>query len=136
MKPKRYQPPADLAKDRPYVVEYYYKVRWGHAEEFLRLFLRNHYPVLKKQLETGRIREVRIEEPRLHGTEAERWDYRVTLVFPNVLAALDKTHEPMIIRSLYPDQERFRLEETRRFELLIAHWDLPVVAIDPGPRRG
>ena len=23
-------------KDEPYVVEYYYKAKWGHAEEFLR----------------------------------------------------------------------------------------------------
>lgn len=134
MKLKPYRPPAELATDRPYVVEYYYKVRWGYAAEFLELFLRNHYPVLLRQIETGRIDAVRVEEPRLHGTEAERWDYRVTLVFPNVLAAHDKTHEPMIIRELYPDQEHFRQEEQRRFELLLAHWDLPVVEIAAGMR--
>ncbi len=131
MKLQPWTPPADLATDRPYVVEYYYKVRWGHAEEFLELFLRNHYPVLAKQLETGRIRGIRIEQPQLHGTEAERWDYRVTLVFANLLAAHDKTHEPMVIRALYPDQARFAQEEARRFELLLAHWDLPVVEIRP-----
>jgi hypothetical protein len=27
-------------KDVPYVVEYYYKAKWGHAEEFLALFRR------------------------------------------------------------------------------------------------
>jgi hypothetical protein len=127
-----YQAPGDLATNIPYVVEYYYKVRWGYAEEFLRLFLRNHYPVLRKQLETGRIRDLRIEQPRLHNPEADRWDYRVTLVFANVVAAHDKTHEPPIILSLYPDQETFRREEARRFELMIAHWDLPVVDIQPG----
>lgn len=131
MKLQPWTPPAGLATDLPYVVEYYYKVRWGHAEEFLELFLRNHYPVLEKQLETGRVRDVRIEQPRLHGTEAERWDYRVTLVFANVIAAHDKTHEPMVIRALYPDQERFAREEAHRFELLLAHWDLPVVGIRP-----
>ncbi|GMW07747.1 MAG: hypothetical protein QY320_13580 [Gammaproteobacteria bacterium] len=132
MKLQPWTPPAGLATDLPYVVEYYYKVRWGHAEEFLELFLRNHYPVLEKQLETGRVRDVRIEQPRLHGTEAERWDYRVTLVFANVIAAHDKTHEPMVIRALYPDQERFAREEAHRFGLLLAHWDLPVVGIRPG----
>ena len=132
MKLPDWKPPADLATDRPYLVEYYYKVRWGHAEEFLRLFLKNHYPVLTKQLETGRIRAIRIEQPQLHGTEADRWDYRVTLEFANLLAAHDKTHEPLVIRALYPDQERFAQEEARRFELLLAHWDLPVVEIRPG----
>ena len=24
--------------DRPFVVEYYYKAKWGHADEFLKLF--------------------------------------------------------------------------------------------------
>jgi len=124
-----YEAPIDLAAATPYIVEYYYKVRWGYAEEFLRLFMRNHYPVLRKQLETGRIRDIRIEQPRLHNPEADRWDYRVTLVFANVVAALDQTHEPMIIRSLYPDQETFRQEEARRFEMMLAHWDLPIVEI-------
>lgn len=127
----KYSPPAGLATEVPYVVEYYYKVRWGHAEEFLALFLKNHYPVLTKQIETGRLREVRIEQARLHNPEADRWDYRVTLVFANVVAAHDKTHEPMIMRLLYPDQDTFQREEARRFELLLAHWDTPVVDITP-----
>ena len=41
------------AHERPFVVEYYYKAKWGHADEFIRLFKKNHYPVLKKQVETG-----------------------------------------------------------------------------------
>lgn len=125
-----YRPPADVAT-APYIVEYYYKIRWGHAEEFMALFMRNHYPVLTKQLETGRIKDVRIEQARLHFPEADRWDFRVTLVFTNVLTAHDSTHEPAIIRSLYPDQETFQKEETRRFELMLAHWDLPIITIQP-----
>jgi len=31
-------------KNVPFVVEYYYKTKWGHADEFLRLFRKNHYP--------------------------------------------------------------------------------------------
>ena len=46
------------AADRPFVVEYYYKTKWGHAEEFLKLFKKNHYPVLKKEAEMGRIVKV------------------------------------------------------------------------------
>ena len=37
------------AKEQPYVVEYYYKAKWGHADEFIALFKKNHYPVLKKE---------------------------------------------------------------------------------------
>ena len=117
------------AQDQPYVVEYYYKAKWGHAEEFIRLFRKNHFPVLKKQIETGRILEVTAARPRYHATEDGRWDYRVTIVFKNVAVASDNSGEEAIIKQLYPDQETFRREEQRRFEILIAHWDVPIVPV-------
>jgi len=40
-------------KERPYVLESYYKARWGQADEFIRLFKKNHLPVLKKLAATG-----------------------------------------------------------------------------------
>lgn len=116
-------------KEQPYVVEYYYKAKWGYADEFLRLFKKNHYPALKKQIETGRILEVRAERPRYHTTEDGRWDYRVTIVFKNASVAMDSSGEEAIIKQLYPDQETFRREEQRRFEILLAHWDVPIVGV-------
>ncbi|PYP30730.1 MAG: hypothetical protein DMD47_08955 [Gemmatimonadetes bacterium] len=110
-------------------MEYYYKARWGYAEEFIRLFKKNHYPVLKRQLELGRIQEITAAAPRFHGTEEGRWDYRVTLVWKNAAAP----HEPFPeaeLRRLFPDQEALRREEQRRFEILAAHWDVPVVTVD------
>ena len=44
-------PPA--ASGQPFVIEYYYKTKWGHADEFLQLFKKNHYPLLKKEVEMG-----------------------------------------------------------------------------------
>jgi hypothetical protein len=120
---------AQAPADQPYVVEYYYKARWGYAAEFLRLFKKNHYPVLKKDVEGGRILEVRGEAPRYHATEESRWDYRVTIVFRSAAAAM--TPNPNLaaqIRQLYPDQATFEREEQRRFEILDAHWDVPVVS--------
>ena len=99
------------AKEPPFVVEYYYKTRWGYADEFIRLFKKNHYPVLKKQIEGGRILEVRAERPRYHTTEEGRWDYRVTIVFKNAAVASDSSGEDAIVKQLYPDQETFKREE-------------------------
>ena len=31
----------------------YYKVQWGHQQEFLKLFLKNHYPLLEKMSKAG-----------------------------------------------------------------------------------
>jgi hypothetical protein len=47
--------PPQGGADQPYTVEYYYKCQWGHQQEFLQLFLKNHYPLLKKIQTTGRI---------------------------------------------------------------------------------
>ena len=30
----------------PYAVEYDYTVKWGHFDEFMELYKRNHYPIL------------------------------------------------------------------------------------------
>jgi hypothetical protein len=116
--------------DKPFVVEYYYKVKWGYADEFISLFKKNHFPVLKKQIETGRMVKVTAVKPRYHHTEEGRWDYRVTIVFKNLAAAHDATSEEVLIKQLYPDQASFKREEARRFEILLAHWDVPLVDVE------
>jgi opacity protein-like surface antigen len=49
---------APAASGQLFVVEYYYKARWGHADEFSKLFKKNHYPLLKKEVEMGRMLKV------------------------------------------------------------------------------
>ena len=124
--------PTQGGADKPYVVEYYYKLQWGHQQEFLGLFLKNHYPLLKKIESTGRIVSVKIESPALHTTEDGRWDYRVTITYKNsTVATTALAEEPAFIKELWPDQETYKKEEQRRFEILLAHWDLPVTDITP-----
>ena len=118
------------AGEKPYVVEYYYKTKWGHAEEFLTLFKKNHYPVLKKETELGRMLRVSMVAPVYHTTEDGRWDYRVTIVFKNAAVANDNFDSAALIKQLYPDQETYKKEEQRRFEILEAHWDLPIKDVD------
>src|SRR5271155_1911701 len=121
---------ANDAKEQPFVVEYYYKAKWGHAEEFLTLFKKNHYPVLKKEMELGRMLKVSMTAPRYHTTEDGRWDFRVTIVFKNAAIANDDFDSAALIKQLYPDQETYKKEEQRRFEILDAHWDLPIKDVD------
>jgi hypothetical protein len=127
--------PPQGAANQPYTMEYYYKAQWGRQQEFLQLFLKNHYPLLQRQVERGRMVSIRIETPANHMTEESRWDYRVTLVFRNsAVATTADPDQPAIIRELWPDQATFTREEQRRFEILLAHWDLPVTDITP-PKR-
>jgi hypothetical protein len=121
---------AAEGKEQPYVIEYYYKAKWGHAEEFLALFKKNHYPVLKKEMELGRMLKVSMAVPRYHTTEDGRWDYRVTIVYKNASIANDNFDSSAMIKQLYPDQETYKKEEQRRFEILEAHWDLPIKDVD------
>jgi hypothetical protein len=124
--------PPQAAANQPYAIEYYYKVQWGHQQEFLSLFLKNHYPLLKKIVETGRMTSIKIESPAYHTTEDGRWDYRVTITYPNsTLATTANPQEEALIKQLYPDQATYNREEQRRFEILVSHWDLPVTDITP-----
>lgn len=116
----------DRPAAKPVTVAYFYKVKWGFQEEFLRLFKKNHYPVLKAQMETGRLLEVKAYTPRFHGDGRSDWTFMTVLVFRDWQAMSDNSAEQEIIKRLYPEQETFRREEQRRFELLDAHWDVPL----------
>jgi hypothetical protein len=123
--------PPQGGADQPYSVEYYYKVQWGHQQEFLQLFLKNHYPLLQKIVASGRMLSVKIDTPAYHTTEDGRWDYRVTIRFKNsTLATTSNPDEEKLIKQLWPDQKTYQKEEQRRFEILDAHWDLPIKDVD------
>ena len=116
----------------PYTVEYYYKVRWGHFDEFLELYQKNHYPILEKLQEHGDILEMHAVRPRHHAGEGTRWDFRFTIVYRNV----DVAHTPdvelreSITQELYPDRTTFEAEEQRRFQLFEEHLDVPIQSYD------
>src|SRR6266576_2241204 len=127
--------PPQVSGEQPYAMEYYYKVQWGHQQEFLQLFLKNHYPLLQKNMESGRMLSVSVETPANHTTEDGRWDYRVTIRFKNsTLATTANPDEERFIKQLWPDQEKYKREEQRRFEILLGHWDLPVTDITPAKK--
>ena len=115
-------PPA--GSDKPFVVEYYYKTKWGHTDEFLRLFKKNHYPLLKKEVEMGRMLKVWMDQTRYHATEDGRWDYRVTIVFRNAAVA----NEPF-------DEEGLKKKFLEYISLRAEGWRLTAKGLRAGDRR-
>ena len=115
---------------KPFAVEYYYKVKWGHFDEFKALYIRNHYPILLREQKMGRILSMNATFPVNHAGEALRWDMRFTIVWKDAATAHDDFDSSGIAKELYPDQARFKAEEQRRFELLLEHTDVPVT-VDP-----
>ena len=127
--------PPQGAANKPYAMEYYYKVQWGHQQEFLNLFLKNHYPLLQERVKAGDFLSVKIETPANHMTEDSRWDYRVTITFKNsTVATTANPAEEETMKKLFPDQTTYQQEEKRRFEILLAHWDIPVTDITPAKK--
>jgi hypothetical protein len=127
----RAQAPAAQAPGRAErTAWYFYRVKWGYQEEFVSLFQKNHYPVLRDQMKTGRITAVRTYVPTYHGDGRADWTFAVAITFRDTAAMTGPSGEEEIVRRLYPDQATFKKEEQRRFELLDAHWDVPLNELD------
>jgi hypothetical protein len=115
-----------ISARQPITVAYYYKIKWGYQDEFLELFKRNHYPVLEAQVKAGRMLKVEAYTPRFHGDGRSDWHFMTILVFKDWESFGDNTGDADLIKKLYPDQDKFKKEEQRRFQLLEAHWDVPL----------
>jgi hypothetical protein len=46
-------------------------------------------------------------------------------------AAMEEHSDAEIAMRLFPDAERYRAEEQRRFEIVDAHWDVPLEDVPP-----
>ncbi len=115
---------------------YYYKVKWGFQAEFEGLFFKNHYPVLKAQLAEGkRVKAVDVYRPTYHGDGRADWTFLVVITYASAELAAAPSHEDVIIKRLYPEQATYQKEEGRRFEILDAHWDVPLTAVAPPEKR-
>jgi hypothetical protein len=129
------QAPSTTSAPAPFAVEYYYKVQWGHFDEFMELYKRNHFPILVREQQLGRIVSMSVAFPVNHAGESSRWDMRFTIVWKDAATAYDDFDTADIIRELYPDQAKFKAEEQRRFQLLTEHMDVPVTVEDPATWR-
>ncbi len=132
----RAQAPAAQAGARPErTVWYFYRVKWGFQEEFVDLFRKNHYPILKEEVKTGRMTAVKTYVPTYHGDGRADWTFAVVITYRDAAAMMGGGDEGLV-RKLYPDQASFLKEEQRRFEILDAHWDVPLNELDlDAPRR-
>jgi len=119
-------PAAQSSATAERTVWYFYKVKWGFQDEFVALFKKNHLPVLKAQQEAGRMTAVRTFVPTYHGDGRADWTFAVAITFRDTAAMMAPSGEDAIVRRLYPDQATFKKEEQRRFEILDAHWDVPL----------
>jgi len=127
--PAMAQQPASAAS-KYFTIESYYRVKWGYADEFIRLWKTNHYPLLKKAQEKGDVISIKAESPRFHSGEETRWDFRVTVTFKDVETAFDENLVVPYKKQLFPDLDALGKSEQHRFELLLSHWDIETAQLD------
>jgi hypothetical protein len=112
----------------PYIVEWVYKVKFGHQDEFWQIFKKYQIATLNKEKELGGVLKYEVFRPGLHTSEDHRWDYRIVIYYKN---STSSSQARAIEKQLFPDQAAMQREETRRWELTEVHWDLPIRQIDP-----
>ena len=122
--PRAQAPATQTAAKGTTTTWYFYKVKWGFQDEFVFLFTKNHLPLLKAQEKAGHFVSVKTYVPRYHGDGRADWTFAVELVARD--DASGGPSEAELIKQLYPDQTTFAKEEQRRFEILEAHWDVPL----------
>ena len=117
-----------LAAEKPYQVEWVYRVRYGYQDEWWRIFQKYQIAILDREMALGYVTRYSVVRPGLHTSEDARWDYRIVITYPNPAGA---THEGEVDRQLFPDRQAEAREDQRRWELTLNHWDLPIHEIDP-----
>ena len=115
-------------EQRPYQVEWVYRIQYGHQDEWWAIFQKYQIAILDREKQLGYVTNYVVVRPGLHTSEDSRWDYRIVITYPDQDGA---THESEVERQLFPDRAQLKTEEQRRWELTLNHWDLPIHEIDP-----
>jgi len=121
-------PSATSPNNKPYLVEWVYKVKWGYADEFWEIFKKYQIATLNREKELGYLTSYTVYRPGLHTGEDTRWEYRVVITYKDQASA---GHGTEVERELFPDRATQKREENRRWQITEAHYDLPIRVIDP-----
>ena len=121
-------PSPTPAVEKPYQVEWVYRVRYGYQDEWWRIFQKYQIAILDREKQLGYVSNYIVVKPGLHTSEDSRWDYRIVITYPNYSGA---SHEGEVQRQLFPNDTALKTDEQRRWELTLNHWDLPIRVADP-----
>jgi hypothetical protein len=119
---------ASSSSDKPYMVEWVYKVKWGGADEFWQIFKKYQIATLNREKELGYVTSYAVYRPGHHMGEDSRWDFRIVITYKNIASSV---HGSEVEKQVFPDQATMKREENRRWGLTEAHYDLPIHTIDP-----
>lgn len=110
-----------------YQVEWMYRVKYGHIDEWWDLFRKYEFPVLDRAKALGLVLDYKVFRPTQHMEETGRWDYRVEITYKDY-ASSGKVGA--LFNELFPDSATRKRDEKLRWEMTANHWDLPIYQVD------
>jgi hypothetical protein len=119
---------AQSTQPSSYIVEWVYKVKLGHEDEFWQIFKKYQIATLNKEKEQGSVLKYEVFRPGLHTSGDHRWSYRIVIYYKD---STSPARASAIEKVLFPNQAAMKQEEGRRWDLTEDHWDLPIRQTDP-----
>ncbi len=108
----------------------FYRVPPGTQDEWLALYKKWHYPIMKYQLSHGYVLSEKLYTRSTHELEPA-WDFAIIIVTPPAGKGPKPTMtRGQLIRSLFPDLEAYVKGEKERWGMTTAHWDERWTEID------
>jgi hypothetical protein len=115
---------------KPEVHVDYYKLPPGRQDEWLALYKKYHYPIVRDMIEHGQMTSETIYTRAVHELSPS-WDIAIVIVIPP--PAQRKKPEftrAQLIRKLYPDLEDYVQGERKRWALTLEQWNEGWVEVD------
>lgn len=122
--------PTTDSSSKAETIEWVFRVRYGFHDEWFQIFRKYQVAILERQKQLGYVKDYSIWSPGLHTSEDSRWDYRIVVTRTSHDAPSGQS-ESDLAKQLFPDQQAFRREEERRWDLTTNHWDLPIYQVRP-----
>lgn len=108
----------------------FYKVPPGKQDDWLALYKKYHYPIMKYEKAHGQVISETVYTRAIHELSPS-WDFAIVIVTPPT----DKTPKPeltrsQLIRKLFPDINDYVNGEKARWALTLSHWDEKWTPVD------
>ncbi len=108
----------------------FYRLPPGRQDEWLLLYKKWHFPIMKYQKEHGQVISETVYTRAVHEL-SPNWDIAIMIIAPppEKMPKAEKSRQDLI-RSLYPNVEEYVAAEKQRWALTLEHWDEQWVEVD------
>lgn len=115
---------------KPEVHVDFYKLPPGRQDEWLALYKKAHFPMMKWQIEHGQVISETVYTRAVHELSPS-WDIAIVIVLPPTSQRKKpELTRAQLMRKIYPDLDEFVKEEKQRWSLTLEHWDERWVEVD------